>query len=41
MRDARIVADGPKRELLTAECLSDLFGFSLEVEERGGEYRLW
>ena len=41
MRDARIVADGPKTELLTAERLSDLFGCALEVEERDGEYRLW
>jgi len=35
------VVDGPKTELLTAERLSNLFGCALEVEERGGEYRLW
>jgi iron complex transport system ATP-binding protein len=41
MRDASIVADGSKTELLTAEHLSDLFGLTLAVEERDGEYRLW
>lgn len=41
MRDARIVADGPTRVLLTGERLSELFGVPLEVEERDGEYRLW
>jgi len=41
MRDAGIVADGPKRQLLTAQRLSELFGVGFEVEERGGEYRLW
>ena len=41
MRDAGIVADGPKTELLTAERLSELFGLALAVEERDGEYRLW
>ncbi len=37
----RIVADGPKREVLTAEALGALFGLEVELEERGGEYRLW
>jgi len=41
MRDARIVKDGPKREILTAESLSALFGVELAVDERDGEYRLW
>ena len=41
MRDARIVADGAKGHLLTPDGLSDLFGFTVEVEERDGEYRLW
>ncbi len=41
MRDARIIADGAKKSLLTDGVLSDLFGFALEVEERDGEYRLW
>ncbi len=41
MRQARVVADGPKADLLTSEVLSDLFSVELEVEERDGEYRLW
>jgi iron complex transport system ATP-binding protein len=41
MRDAHIIADGPKADLLTAERLSALFGVELSVEEREGEYRLW
>lgn len=41
MRQARIIADGPKGELLTGERLSDLFGVKLAVEERDGEFRLW
>ncbi|MDR3687102.1 MAG: ATP-binding cassette domain-containing protein [Coriobacteriia bacterium] len=41
LRDARIVADGPKRELLTSERLSDLFEIPARLEERDGEYRLW
>lgn len=39
--DARIVADGPRAELLTGSRLSELFGVALVVEERDGEYRLW
>ena len=41
VRDARIVADGPKRDLLTDKTLRELFDIPVEVEERGGEYRLW
>lgn len=41
MQGGRIIADGPKRELLTSDRLSELFGVKLEVEERGGEFRLW
>ncbi len=41
MRDARIVADAPKHEILTERELSALFGVAFTVEERGGEYRLW
>ncbi len=37
----RVVADGPTSEILTAERLSDLYGFETRVEERGGWYRLW
>jgi iron complex transport system ATP-binding protein len=41
MKDGRIVADGPKRDVLTSTRLQDLFGFALEVEERNGVYRIW
>ena len=41
LRDGRIVADGPKRELMTAEAIGGLFDIPVKVEEREGEYRLW
>jgi iron complex transport system ATP-binding protein len=41
MADARIAADGPKTQLLTARRLSELFSVPLDVEERDGEFRLW
>lgn len=41
MADARIIADGPKTEVLTSAALSSLFGVPLDVEVRSGEYRLW
>lgn len=41
VQDARIVADGPKADVLTSEGLSTLFGVPLEIAERDGEYRLW
>ncbi len=41
LSNSRIVADGPKCELLTGERLSELFGIPAQIEERDGEYRLW
>ncbi len=41
LKDGRIVADGRKRDLMTAETLGELFDIPVEVEERAGEYRLW
>jgi len=41
LRDSRIVADGPKDQLLTSERLSDLFAIPAQLDERDGEYRLW
>ena len=41
MQRGRIVGDGPKREILTAERLSKLFGLPLDLAERGGYYNLW
>ncbi|MFI5335580.1 MAG: ABC transporter ATP-binding protein [Opitutales bacterium] len=39
-RDGRIVADGPKRRVLTSAALSRLFGAKLRVRRRGAEYGL-
>lgn len=41
MDRGRIVADGPKREVLVASRLSALFGRPLELSERDGYYNLW
>jgi iron complex transport system ATP-binding protein len=41
MQRGRIVSDGPKREVLTAERLSGLFGLPLNLAEQDGYYSLW
>jgi iron complex transport system ATP-binding protein len=41
MRDGRIVADGPKEELLTAPVLSALFEAEVHVMQRDGFYHAW
>jgi iron complex transport system ATP-binding protein len=41
MQRGRVVADGPKREILTAERLSRLFGLPLNLAEQDGYYNLW
>jgi iron complex transport system ATP-binding protein len=41
MREGRIIADGPKSELLTAAKLSDLFQTEVQLTERGGFYHAW
>ncbi len=41
LRDGRIVADGPRRDLLTAPVLSDLFGTPIELTERDGYLHAW
>ena len=41
MRHGKIVADGPKREILTAPRLSKLFGLAVDLAERDGYYNLW
>ena len=38
MREGRIVADGPKRDLLTAARLTDLFQTPITLTERDGHY---
>ena len=40
IRDGRIYRDGPKQELLEPATLSGLFGFAVEVLERGGYYHV-
>jgi iron complex transport system ATP-binding protein len=41
MREGRIVADGSKEKLLSAEVLSDLFGAEVQVTERDGFFYAW
>jgi iron complex transport system ATP-binding protein len=41
MREGRIVADGPKAELLTPAILSNLFKTEVNMTERGGFYHAW
>jgi len=41
MNQGRIVADGPKRDILTSDRLSEVFGLPLELLERDGYYNLW
>ena len=41
MQRGRVVADGPKQEILTEARLSALFGLKLDLAERDGYYNLW
>lgn len=41
MRAGRIIADGPKEQTLTPECLAALFGLPIELARRDGYYHLW
>jgi iron complex transport system ATP-binding protein len=41
MNRGRIVADGPKREILVESRLAELFGRPLELSRRDGYYNLW
>ena len=41
MSHGRVVADGPKPEILQVERLRELFGVSLEMARRDGHYNLW
>lgn len=41
MKEGRILADGSKEKLLTAERLSDLFQTEVHLTERGGFYHAW
>jgi iron complex transport system ATP-binding protein len=41
MKDGRIFADGPKREMITPGKLGELFGVPLELVERDGYWHSW
>jgi iron complex transport system ATP-binding protein len=41
MSKGRIVADGPKEEVLQAEPLSKLFGIKVKLSRRDGYYHIW
>ena len=41
MRQGRIAADGPKKELLSAPRLRELFGVEVELVERNGFFHVW
>jgi iron complex transport system ATP-binding protein len=41
MSRGRVVADGPKEEILQVERLAALFGVSVEMARRDGHYHLW
>ncbi len=41
MRDGRVVADGPKEEILSAGRMADLFGVDLEMTRRNEHYYVW
>lgn len=40
LKEGRIVADGPKRDVLTEQALSDLFAVPLRLVESGGFYQV-
>jgi iron complex transport system ATP-binding protein len=41
MKDGRIVADGPRSDLFTAERLSDLFRTEVQLTEKDGFHHAW
>jgi iron complex transport system ATP-binding protein len=41
MSHGRIVADGPKEEILKVDRLKELFGVEVEMARRDGQYHLW
>src|SRR6202140_4857880 len=41
MSQGRVVADGPKEEILRVERLAALFGVEVEMARRDGHYHLW
>jgi iron complex transport system ATP-binding protein len=41
MRNGKIQADGPKKDLLNPKEISGLFGIPVEITRRDGYYHLW
>jgi iron complex transport system ATP-binding protein len=41
MKSGRIIADGPKSELLTASRLSDLFKTEVHLTQKDGFHHAW
>jgi iron complex transport system ATP-binding protein len=41
MNRGRVIADGPKEEILQVERLTSLFGVDVEMARRDGHYHLW
>lgn len=41
VQDGRVVADGPKADLLTSERMSALYNIPVTLVERNGEFRMW
>src|SRR5256885_1976535 len=41
LQDGRIIADGPKEKILTAEWLTKLFGARVEIARRDGYFHLY
>jgi ABC-type cobalamin/Fe3+-siderophores transport system ATPase subunit len=41
MDRGRVVADGPKAEILQVERLAALFGVKVDMFQRDGHYHLW
>jgi iron complex transport system ATP-binding protein len=41
MREGRIIADGPKPDVLQSAALTELFGLPVDLAQRDGYYHLW
>jgi iron complex transport system ATP-binding protein len=41
MSNGRIIADGPKDQMLQADRLESVFKTKVEVDQRNGYYHLW
>jgi iron complex transport system ATP-binding protein len=41
MKNGRIVADGPRAELLAKKPIEDLFGIHVDIAERSGYMHAW